>query len=100
MRILGIVFASILLTACKPTAAPPKFDGTDILDKVMTAPANREVTVSTVALPLTDVTYVEGTSRMQDWLMRSSGMQGMVGNTLFLGRKLTLDAGTQKFKVE
>jgi len=68
--------------------------------KVMTAPANREVTVSTVALPLTDVTYVEGTSRMQDWLMRSSGMQGMVGNTLFLGRKLTLDAGTQKFKVE
>ncbi len=68
--------------------------------KVMTAPANREVTVSTVALPLTDVTYVEGTSKMQDWLMRSSGMQGMVGNTLFLGRKLTLDAGTQKFKVE
>jgi hypothetical protein len=27
MRILGIVFASILLTACKPTAAPPAPSG-------------------------------------------------------------------------
>ena len=68
--------------------------------KVMTAPANQTLAMSTATLPLTDVTYVEGTSRMQEWLMRSSGMQGMVGNTLFLGHTLTLDASRQKFKIE
>ncbi len=31
--------SGFLVVPAKPTAAPPKFDGTDILDKVMTAPA-------------------------------------------------------------
>ncbi len=68
--------------------------------KVVTAPANRALTISTTTLPLSEVTHVEGTSRMQQWLMRSSGMQGMIGNKLFLNHKLTLDAKNQKFKVE
>lgn len=68
--------------------------------KVMTAPANQTLAISTSTLRLSEVTHVEGTSRMQEWLMRSSGMQGMLGNKVFLGHTLTLDAKRQKFRVE
>ena len=68
--------------------------------KVMTAPADQGLTIAGATLPLTEVTYVEGMSKMQEWLMRSSGMQGMVGNKLLLGHRLTLDAKRQKFRIE
>ena len=68
--------------------------------KVVTAPANQTLAISSATLPLAEVTYVEGTSKMQELLMRSSGMQGMIGNTLLLDRKLTLDAQRQRFKIE
>lgn len=68
--------------------------------KVMTAPAAQTLALSNAALRLSEVTYVEVTSRMQEWLMRSSGMQGMLGNKLFLGHTLTLDAKRERFKLE
>ena len=68
--------------------------------KVVTAPADQALTMSASTLRLSEVTHVEGTSWMQDLLMRSSGMKGMLGNKLFLGHKLTLDAKNQKFKIE
>lgn len=68
--------------------------------KVMTAPAAQTLALSNATLRLSEVTYVEGTSRMQEWLMRSSGMQGMLGNKLFLGHTLTLDAKRERFKLE
>jgi len=53
-----------------------------------------------VTLDLTEVTYIEGTSTMQNVLMRFSGMQGMIGNKLFLEHKLTLDCKKGYYRVE
>ncbi|MFT3762508.1 MAG: hypothetical protein QM761_07830 [Pseudoxanthomonas sp.] len=68
--------------------------------KVVSAPADRKLQVSGTPLQLSEVTYVEGTSRMQQLLMKRSGMQGMVGNRIFLNHVLVLDAANRKFKVE
>jgi hypothetical protein len=48
---------------------------------------------------LNEVTYIEGTSIAQNLLMRLSGMGGMIGNRLFMGKILILDASNQKFAV-
>ena len=68
--------------------------------KVVSAPANHTIKIGNTALHLSEVTYVEGTSTMQNLLMKSSGMQGMIGNKLFLNHKLTLDCKHEKFKIE
>lgn len=68
--------------------------------KVISAPAKREIEIGQARLKLTQVTYIEGTSQLQNWLMKSSGMQGMVGNRLFLSHKLVLDCANGRFKVE
>lgn len=51
-------------------------------------------------LPLSEVTYIEGTSKAQNFLMKFSGMQGMIGNKLFLNRKMILDCRNQMYKIE
>jgi hypothetical protein len=50
-------------------------------------------------IPLKEVTYIEGTSFIQNLLMYFSGMGGMIGNKLFMGKVLILDATNQKFAV-
>ena len=67
---------------------------------VITAPASRTVQIANTRLRLSEVTYIEGTSRVQNLLMQVSGMQGMIGNKLFLGNKLTLDCKNEKFRVD
>jgi hypothetical protein len=67
---------------------------------VISAPADHNIKIGSQNLKLSEVTYVEGTSQMQNLLMKTSGMQGMIGNKLFLNYKLILDCKNEKFKVE
>lgn len=48
---------------------------------------------------LDEVTYIEGTSIVQNLLMYFSGMGGMIGNKLFIDKTLILDARNRKFAV-
>ncbi len=48
---------------------------------------------------LNRVSYIEGTSIIQNLLMRFSGMGGMVGNELFKEKALILDCPNEKFAV-
>jgi hypothetical protein len=67
---------------------------------VYTAPTKGQVEIAGARLPLREITYVDGMPAMQKFLMRRSGMQGMIGNKIFLGRRLLLDARSQKLRVE
>lgn len=68
--------------------------------KVISAAANRQIEIGKTTLKLSQVTYVEGTSALQNFLMKSSGMQGMVGNKLFINHKLILDCRNERFKID
>lgn len=67
---------------------------------VMTAPSDQEIRFGNKILQLSEVTCIEGTSKAQNFLMRLSGMQGMIGNKLFLHRKVILDCRNQVYKIE
>ncbi|GGG39540.1 hypothetical protein [Hymenobacter glacieicola] len=58
-----------------------------------------EVQLSKAAIPLGTVTYVEGTSLMQNLLMRFSGMGGMLGNEPFSQQTIILDVPGGRFGV-
>ena len=59
--------------------------------------SNSRIEFGNVELPLSMVTYIEGTGFMQNMLMRFSGMGGMIGNKLFIGKVLVLDTKNQKY---
>lgn len=67
---------------------------------VISAPATQKIKIGNFQRQLSEVTYITGTSQIQNFLMKRSGMQGMIGNKLFLNHKLTLDCKNEKFKVE
>ena len=67
---------------------------------VILAPAKADVHIGGARLNLSEVTYIEGTSQIQNILMKLSGMQGMIGNKLFLNHTLIIDCKNEKFKVE
>ncbi|UWY30162.1 hypothetical protein N4T20_09525 [Flavobacterium sp. TR2] len=67
---------------------------------VYSASAKKKIQFEKSILNLSEVTYIEGTSELQKFLMKRSGMQGMVGNKLFLNHKLILDCQNEKFKLE
>ncbi|WP_343705620.1 hypothetical protein [Flavobacterium sp.] len=67
---------------------------------VYSASAKKKIQFGKVTLNLSEVTYIEGTSDLQKFLMKRSGMQGMIGNKLFLNHKLILDCINEKFKLE
>jgi hypothetical protein len=68
--------------------------------KVVSSSANHKIQFGNKQLQLSEVTYIEGTSKLQNFLMKRSGMQGMIGNKLFLNQKLILDCRKQRFKLE
>jgi hypothetical protein len=68
--------------------------------QVFSAPANSSLLLDHTTLNLTKVTYIEGTSGIQNLLMRFSGMNGMIGNQLFEGHVLRLDARNEKFQLD
>lgn len=67
---------------------------------VFSAAANKKIQFGNTTLRLSEVTYIEGTSDLQKFLMKRSGMQGMIGNKIFLNGKLILDCKNEKFKLE
>lgn len=67
---------------------------------VISAPADQVIKIGNRELKLSEVTYVEGTSQMQNLLMKTSGMQGMIGNKLFLNHTLIVDCKNEKFKIK
>jgi len=67
---------------------------------VYSASAKKKMYIQKVPLNLSEVTYIEGTSDLQNFLMKHSGMQGMIGNKIFLNHKLILDCKNEKFKLE
>ncbi|MDY0987150.1 hypothetical protein SOM12_06970 [Flavobacterium sp. CFBP9031] len=67
---------------------------------VYSASAKNKIQFGKVILDLSEVTHIEGTSDLQKFLMKRSGMQGMIGNKLFLQHKLILDCNNGKFKLE
>lgn len=67
---------------------------------VKTKTANKTMSIGNNMLKLSEVTYIEGTSTTQNMLMRLSGMEGLIGNKLFINHKLILDCANEKFKVE
>jgi len=68
--------------------------------RVISAPANKEMLFGKTKLKISEVTYIEGVSKMQTFLMKHSRMQGMIGNKIFLNHKLTIDCKNEKFTVE
>lgn len=67
---------------------------------VYSASAKRKIQFKNLTFDLSEVTYIEGTSELQKILMKRSGMQGMIGNKLFLNHKLILDCKNEKFKLK
>lgn len=56
------------------------------------APTRSVARFGDITIPLGEVAYIEGTDAAQANAMRASGMGGMTGNKLFVGRILVLDA--------
>lgn len=63
------------------------------------APTKSRIRFGAMEIPLGSATYIEGTSFMQNMLMRATGMGGMTGNKLFVDRALVLDARTLTYAV-
>jgi hypothetical protein len=66
----------------------------------ISAPANKQIHFGATKLRLSEVTYIEGASALNISMMTRSGMQGMIGNKLFLKNRIVLDCKNQMFKIE
>lgn len=64
-----------------------------------TAETQKQIRLGNVELPLRNVTYVEGYSKMQYYLMKYSGMSGMLGNRIFMDQQIFIDAQAMKMAV-
>lgn len=65
-----------------------------------TAKCKTAIQIKDKEIPLTEVAYVEGFSRMQYWLMKFSGMTGMLGNKIFLKNNIYIDCSENKIGIE
>jgi hypothetical protein len=66
---------------------------------VHTKESDKAIDFGLTITPITNVTFIEGTSFMQNLLMRFSGMDGMIGNKLFKDKVLILDCAHEKFAI-
>ncbi|WP_130736350.1 hypothetical protein [Flavobacterium sp. J27] len=72
-------------------------------DNVLTtysARANQRIIFRQHSLALTEVTYVHGFSKTQYYLMKFSGMSGMLGNKIFLEHSIFIDCQELKIGIE
>ena len=65
-----------------------------------TAETNKKIKFQSTQIPLREITYVDGYSKSQYYLMKFSGMSGMLGNKIFSQRKLYIDAENMKMSLE
>lgn len=69
-------------------------------DKVLTAhtvETAAEATVTGIKLPVKEISYIQDMGFLQELAISSMGVGGMVGNKLFLGKKLIID--TRKLEI-
>lgn len=66
---------------------------------VTTTATDYLITFNRTAIPLQQVTYVEGTSFLQRTLMKLGGVGGLTGNKLFIGKIVILDTKNRKFDI-
>lgn len=64
-----------------------------------TAKTNSYIIFNKKNLPVKTVTYVDGFSKTQYYLMKFSGMTGMLGNKFFLENQIYLDCLTEKIAI-
>ena len=72
-------------------------------DKILTAhtlPTDATVQVGGLNLPLREISYIQDMGLLQEAAISSMGVGGMVGNKLFLGRKLIIDTRKLEIAVE
>lgn len=67
---------------------------------VYTAKCNNTIEINDKEILLHEVTYVEGFSQTQYFLMKFSGMTGMLGNKIFLKNHIYLDCSKNKIGIE
>ncbi|APV49434.1 hypothetical protein BWI17_06905 [Betaproteobacteria bacterium GR16-43] len=65
-----------------------------------TVASDARVALGQASIPVREVSRIEGASFLQDAGMRVFGIAGMIGNELFIGRRLILDTARQEFAVE
>lgn len=65
-----------------------------------TAKTNKNIEFQNTQIPLHEITYVEGYSKAQFYLMKFSGMSGMLGNKIFLQKQIYIDAKNMKMGIE
>lgn len=67
---------------------------------VFTANCNQKICFNNKNIQLKNITYVEGFSKTQYYLMKFSGMTGMLGNKIFLKNKIYIDCVNKKIGIE
>lgn len=65
-----------------------------------TAQCSQNIRFQNKEIPLNNVTYVEGFSQTQYFLMKFSGMTGMLGNKIFLKNRIYIDGLNNKIGIE
>ncbi|GGF03278.1 hypothetical protein GCM10011383_12810 [Hymenobacter cavernae] len=81
-------------------AAIPQINGVNSWGKTLVAhtlPSDATLQFAGSSVPLRTVTYMEGTSLLQQALMRFSGMNGMLGNEPFRHHTIILDVQAGRF---
>lgn len=64
-----------------------------------TAHCNENIQFKNKLVPVIEVTYVQGFSNAQFFMMKFSGMTGMLGNQIFLKNSLLIDCHNDKFGI-
>jgi hypothetical protein len=66
---------------------------------VYSVPTDHFIKFGTLDLPIKNVHRIEGTSFVQNMLMRFSGMDGMIGNKIFIDRTIIIDTRQLRFGI-
>ncbi|MFT3920460.1 hypothetical protein [Cloacibacterium sp.] len=64
-----------------------------------TAETDKNIEFQHTKIPLHEITYVDGYSKSQYYLMKYSGMSGMLGNKIFLQKQVYIDAKNLKMAI-
>jgi hypothetical protein len=67
--------------------------------KTYTTASDKNIKFENIIINLNEVTYIEGTTFVQNTLMKLSGMGGMIGNKIFKDKVLILDCKNQKMGI-
>ncbi|MBX2873613.1 MAG: hypothetical protein KTR30_15975 [Saprospiraceae bacterium] len=59
--------------------------------------SDKQIEFEEVTIPLQQVTYIKGTSLLQRLGTQATGLGGMIGNQIFLGKVLMLDCPNRKY---